>query len=246
MSHNGARIIHHYCYLGNRTAPGTTCSYVRNLTASQNSLPTVDKGMCMDKLLCKCGCGLLHVFTHKDIFWGQIWIYVWQKNPPSGRVTSRSTIYNWQATLGEYISCLLCVGLRKRLWMYVYEQSINHISLSHPLCRTHCVQCTRAVRRLLEVGWLRMKERAFGCEVSEKFICTSHEYPENIIAHLRTWKVWWHWSSTLMIILFWMSRRNSTVEITQASQFKFQKLTENVGQPRPPQMPASNGPAVYK
>ena len=35
----------------------------------------------------------------------------------------------------------------------------------------------------------------------------------------------------------WMPNRNSTIKIIQESKFKFQKLTEKVGRPRPPQPP---------
>ena len=55
-----------------------------------------------------------------------------------------------------------------------------------------------------------------------------------------------HWSgdcqvcqtcSTCPVREKWMRKRNSTVEIIQESKFKFQKLTEKVGRPRPPQPP---------
>ena len=49
------------------------------------------------------------------------------------------------------------------------------------------MQCTKAVRRLLEMGWLRVNERAFGCKAPENLSCASHKYPENNIAHLYTY-----------------------------------------------------------
>ena len=78
--------------------------------------------------------------AHTSTFFGQVWIYVGQKNPLSGRVTWRSAIYNrWQAIywVCKHILSLVCWPEEEAL---MYEQSMKHISLKnscHPLCRTH-------------------------------------------------------------------------------------------------------------
>lgn len=66
--------------------------------------------------------------------------------------------------------------------------------------------------RALVVGQLRVKSMHLAAK-QMKNLNTFHGYHlKNMITHSRTWKVWWRWSSMLMITLFrhkWMSKRNS-------------------------------------